>query len=68
MPFYPRDVLVHPALQEFFAPGTDIAGSIDEFRNAAHGLLMELAVRIERENQYLYPLAEREVERSRKAA
>jgi hypothetical protein len=35
-----------------------IAGNIDEFREEVHQLMLELAVRIERENRYLYPLAE----------
>jgi hypothetical protein len=35
-----------------------IAGNIDEFRADVHVLLLALAVRIERENLYLYPLAE----------
>lgn len=46
-----------------------IAGKIDEFREGAHQLLMALAVRIERENRILYPLAEDEAARhSRQAA
>jgi DUF438 domain-containing protein len=48
---------------------TTIAGNIDEFREAAHQLLLDLAVRIERENRCLYPLAEAVVVRqSREAA
>lgn len=35
-----------------------IAGNIDEFCEGAHQLLLALAVRIERENRYLYSLAE----------
>ena len=35
-----------------------IAGNIDEFREGAHQLMLALAVRVERENLYLYPLAE----------
>jgi hypothetical protein len=35
-----------------------IAGNIDEFRFDLHELMLALAVRIERENRYLYPLAE----------
>jgi hypothetical protein len=35
-----------------------IAGNIDEFRHDLHELMLALAVRIERENRYLYPLAE----------
>jgi hypothetical protein len=35
-----------------------IAGNIDEFRDGVHQLVLALAVRIERENRYLYPLAE----------
>jgi len=46
-----------------------IAGNIDEFREGAHQLLMALAVRIERENRILYPLAEAEAaKQSRRAA
>ena len=35
-----------------------IAGNIEEFREGVHELVLALAVRIERENRYLYPLAE----------
>ncbi|MGI8931512.1 MAG: hemerythrin domain-containing protein [Sphingomicrobium sp.] len=35
-----------------------IAGRFEEFREDAHTLLLALAVRIERENRYLYPLAD----------
>jgi hypothetical protein len=35
-----------------------IAGNIDEFRHDLHELMLALAVRIERENRYLYPLAD----------
>jgi hypothetical protein len=35
-----------------------VAGNIDEFRHDLHELVLALAVRIERENRYLYPLAE----------
>ena len=38
-----------------------IAGRFDEFRDDAHALLMALAVRIEREDRILYPLAEQMV-------
>jgi len=37
-----------------------IADGIEEFREAANKLVMDLAVRIERENRILYPLAEAE--------
>jgi len=37
-----------------------IAGNIDEFREGVHELVLALAVRIERENSELYPLAERD--------
>jgi hemerythrin-like domain-containing protein len=40
-----------------------IAGNIDEFRQGAHELVQALAVRIERENRDLYPLAETEIQR-----
>jgi hemerythrin-like domain-containing protein len=40
-----------------------IAANIDEFRETAHRLLLVLAVRIERENLELYPLAEAETQR-----
>lgn len=39
-----------------------ITGNFDEFRRAAHDLVLSLAVRIERENQFLYPLADRAIE------
>ena len=47
-----------------------IAVRIDEFREEVHELVLALAVRIERENQFLYPLAEaaRGTERQRDAA
>lgn len=35
-----------------------IASNIDEFREGVHELVLALVVRIERENRYLYPLAE----------
>jgi hemerythrin-like domain-containing protein len=35
-----------------------IAGSFNEFADAARGMVLALAVRIERENRFLYPLAE----------
>lgn len=35
-----------------------IASRFGEFREAVHELMLALAVRIERENQYLYPLAD----------
>jgi hypothetical protein len=35
-----------------------IAGNFDEFREGVHELVLTLAARIERENRYLYPLAE----------
>ena len=40
-----------------------IAANFDEFRDAAHQLLLALAVRVERENLYIYPLAEAEAQR-----
>ena len=45
-----------------------IANRFDEFREDAHALLLTLAVRIERENRYLYPLAETAAIGERKAA
>lgn len=46
-----------------------IAGNIDEFREAVHQLALALTGRIERENRYLYPLAETETKmRHRDAA
>ena len=46
-----------------------IAGNIGEFREGVHQLVLALAVRIERENRYLYPLAEIDAEtRHRDAA
>ena len=45
-------------------PGAEsIAANFDRFRDAAHQLVLALAVRIERENLYLYPLAEAEAQR-----
>ena len=35
-----------------------IASNFEEFRESIYDLMLALAVRIERENQYLYPLAE----------
>ena len=40
-----------------------IGGNLEEFRQAVRHLLLALAVRIERENLYLYPLAEAEARR-----
>ena len=45
-----------------------IAANIEEFREGVHELVLALAVRIERENRYLYPLAETNNERHRDAA
>jgi hypothetical protein len=46
-----------------------IAGNFEEFSEAARALMLELAVRIEREDQHLYPLAEASiVHRQRNAA
>ena len=45
-----------------------IAGNFQEFRDAAHELMLVLAVRIERENQYLYPLARAVADPRRDAA
>ncbi|MDP9424377.1 MAG: hemerythrin domain-containing protein [Pseudomonadota bacterium] len=46
-----------------------IASNFQEFREAAEELVLALAVRIERENRQLYPLAEAEAAaQSRKAA
>jgi len=44
-----------------------IVSNFDEFREATSTLLLHLAVRIERENRYLYPLAD-EAATKRKAA
>ena len=40
-----------------------ISGRFDEFRDDAHALLLALAVRIEREDRILYPLADALAER-----
>ena len=57
---------------EYFARhwscSVSIAGNIDEFRQDMHQLMLALAVRIERENRYLYPLAEAELGGERRAA
>ena len=45
-----------------------IASNFAEFRDAAQDLMLALAVRIERESQHLYPLAEARVEPRRDAA
>lgn len=45
-----------------------IAGNFDEFRDAAQDLMLALAVRIERESQHLYPVAEAQSEPRRNAA
>lgn len=45
-----------------------IANNFDEFREGTHELMLALAVRIEREHQYLYPLAEAETAPRRNAA
>ncbi len=41
-----------------WASSAVIAIDFDEFRGEAHALLLALAVRIEREDRYLYPLAD----------
>lgn len=45
-----------------------IAGNIEEFREGVQELILALAVRIERENRYLYPLAEIDPELSHRDA
>jgi hypothetical protein len=40
-----------------------IAANFGKFRDAAHQLVLALAVRIELENLYLYPLADAEAQR-----
>jgi hemerythrin-like domain-containing protein len=45
-----------------------IAGAFDEFRKEADALLLAIAARIERENRYLYPLADAAAATQRKAA
>lgn len=45
-----------------------IANNFAEFREAAQDLMLALAVRIERENQQLYPLADAAMEQHRDAA
>jgi hypothetical protein len=45
-----------------------ISGAFDEFREDANVLLLALAVRIEREDRYLYPLADAATAAPRKAA
>jgi hypothetical protein len=39
-----------------------LVGNFAEFREGMHELALDLAVRIERENLYLYPLAEEELD------
>ena len=45
-----------------------IAGNFDEFSEAARAMVLELAVRIEREDKYLYPLIDAAAEPRRDAA
>jgi hemerythrin-like domain-containing protein len=45
-----------------------IVGNFQEFREEANALLLHLAVRIEREDRYLYPLADAAENPTRKAA
>ena len=45
-----------------------IVSSFEEFRTGANDMLIALAVRIEREDRYLYPLADDLPETKRKAA
>jgi hypothetical protein len=45
-----------------------IVSNFDEFREEASTLLLKLAVRIEREDRYLYPLADAATSPNRKAA
>jgi hemerythrin-like domain-containing protein len=45
-----------------------IVSNFEEFREATSALLLHLAVRIERENRYLYPLADAAAAHRRKAA
>lgn len=45
-----------------------ITNNFDEFREAANELILALAVRLEREDQHLYPLAETEIVHRRDAA
>ncbi len=46
-----------------------IAGNFEEFSEAARAMMLELAVRIEREDKYLYPMADAvTAERRRDAA
>ena len=50
-----------PNLEQFaryWSCSASIAGAFDEFREGVHELMLALAVRIERENLQLYPLAE----------
>lgn len=45
-----------------------IASNFEEFSEAARALMLELAVRIEREDKYLYPLADAVTQPKRNAA
>lgn len=45
-----------------------IANSFEEFSEAARAMVLELAVRIERENKYLYPLADAAIAQRRRNA
>lgn len=47
----------------YWSCSASIAGSFDEFREGLHELMLRLAVRIERENLWLYPVARAETSR-----
>ncbi len=52
----------------YWSCSASIAGAFGEFREGVHEMMLVLAVRIERENLYLYPLAEAEARHQRDAA
>ncbi len=47
----------------YWSCSASITGSFEEFRESLHELMLRLAVRIERENLWLYPVAQAETSR-----
>lgn len=43
---------------KYWSCSASIAGAFTEFRECVHAMMLALAVRIERENQHLYPVVE----------
>lgn len=60
-----------PAIERFasrWSSSAVIGGAFDEFRAGAHELIAALEVRIERENVYLYPMADMIAAQEKRAA